>query len=405
MGAEKLEGIKGRCAHQFTAAGEGHRLQDVDGLGDVGHFDPVAAVVKDVEIDCRHQGVTQAVLLIEEAPFGPRLDVVPVAPLIHDQGDLFFRIEAIHDAAVLVDGLLHLEGGAELFEPLLLAKVGCGALLVPVAARDGVVMHGEPLQKAGIDVFQQGGGPGGVAAVGSAGDAHAPGVVVIAAEGGVVVVEPGIVFGIHVAAAAPDLVADTPVFYCPGSGAAVAGAQLGHRAGAFGVDVLHPILEIARGARADVGGEIGLALEQLAEFEKFVGAEAVVFGDIAPVIVEDRRALLGIADAVLPVIDVGEAAARPAQIGDADLEQGGHRFLAKAVDVGDGGVFTDPEAVIDAAAEMLGKVAVDMAADGLGCDLSIDEDFGLGGGREYAAEEQQEDDPESFHVNLLSGNP
>jgi len=54
---------------------------------------------------------------------------------------------------------------------------------------------------------------------------------------------------------------------------------------------------------------------------------------------------------------------------------------------------------------MLGKVAVDMAADGLGCALSIDEDFGLGGGREYAAEEQQEDDPESFSCNLLSGNP
>ena len=52
-----------------------------------------------------------------------------------------------------------------------------------------------------------------------------------------------------------------------------------------------------------------------------MGAEVVVLLDVAPVAVDDRGADLLGTDAVLPVVLVGEAATRPAEIGDGDLSQ------------------------------------------------------------------------------------
>ena len=49
-----------------------------------------------------------------------------------------------------------------------------------------------------------------------------------------------------------------------------------------------------------------------------MGSEAVVFGDTAPEVVHDGRALVGRANAVFPVIIIGEAAAGPPEVGNAD---------------------------------------------------------------------------------------
>ena len=106
--------------------------------------------------------------------------------------------------------------------------------------------------------------------------------------------------------------------------------QVGHRRDGVGGHVLDPLHHLLRGAAADVARDVGVGAELLHEIHELVGAEAVVLDDAAPVGVDHRRALLARADAVLPVVLVGEAAAGPAQHGDVELLQGGDHVVADA---------------------------------------------------------------------------
>ena len=53
------------------------------------------------KLSAGHQRVAQRVLLVEEAGLGAGLDVVPGAPLVHDQADPFLGIGLVHDRRVL----------------------------------------------------------------------------------------------------------------------------------------------------------------------------------------------------------------------------------------------------------------------------------------------------------------
>src|SRR3546814_16002297 len=77
----------------------------------------------------------------------------------------------------------------------------------------------------------------------------------------------------------------------------------------------------------------------------------------------DLRAFFARADAVAPVILVGEAAAGPADDGDVQLFERGHHVAAIAVGVGDFRIGADPDAVVGAAAEILGELALDRGLD------------------------------------------
>src|SRR3546814_17646953 len=81
--------------------------------------------------------------------------------------------------------------------------------------------------------------------------------------------------------------------------------------------------------------DIGIGTELRGVIHELVGAEAVVVGDAAPGIVDPHRAFFARADAVAPVILVGEAAAGPADDGDVQLFERGHHVAAIAVGVGD----------------------------------------------------------------------
>ena len=69
------------------------------------------------------------------------------------------------------------------------------------------------------------------------------------------------------------------------------------------------------------------------------------------------------ADAVAPVVVVGKAAAGPAEVRNVDRLEGVDDVGPHAAGVGDLRFFADPDAVVDAAAEVLGELAVEMAAD------------------------------------------
>ena len=179
------------------------------------------------------------------------------------------------------------------------------------------------------------------------------GLVIGAEVGGVLAAQVGVELGAHVAAAAPGLVADAPVLHVPGLLPAVGPAQVRHGGLPAHVAVLHPVGELLDGAAAHVAGEVGLAPQLAAQLQKLVGAEGVVLRDAAPVGVDDLLAALPGADAVLPVVGVGEAAAGPAQHGDAQGPQGLDHVRSHPVFVGDAGALAHVDAVVDAAAQVL----------------------------------------------------
>ena len=55
------------------------------GLGDVGHFYPVGAVVENIQRHSGDQGIAQGILLIQETALGAGL-LVPLLDLLHEHG-------------------------------------------------------------------------------------------------------------------------------------------------------------------------------------------------------------------------------------------------------------------------------------------------------------------------------
>ena len=173
----------------------------------------------------------------------------------------------------------------------------------------------------------------------------------------------------------PQFSLPTPQYFTrQGSSPAVLAAQVRHGAAPVEGEVLHPLLHLLHGAAAEVAADVGLATQLLAEVEELVAAEVVVLGDAAPVGVDHGGAGPFGADAVHPVVLVGEAAAGPAQVGNPQRPQGLDHVVADAPGVGDRGVLPDPDAAVDAAAEVLGEVAVQVAADGVLAEVGVDDD-------------------------------
>ena len=102
--------------------------------------------------------------------------------------------------------------------------------------------------------------------------------------------------------------------------------------------------------------------------------EAVVFDRAAPVVVHHLRTVFFRADAVHPMIFVGKATARPAQVRDLQVFQGLEHIVPIPLRIGYIGFGTDPEPAIDAGSEVFGELTVDMFADLLVPLLRIDAD-------------------------------
>ena len=180
-------------------------------------------------------------------------------------------------------------------------------------------------------------------------------------------------FRAHVAAAAPVFIAHAEVGELPGLLAAVLAAQLRHGGDAVKRHVLDPLAHLLHGAAAHVAGDIRLAAQLAAQLHELMRAEGIVLHNAAPVRVHHALARFLRADAVLPVILVCKAAARPAQHGNADIPQRLHNVGAHPVHVRNGAVFSHEEAVVDAAAQVLRKVAVDVAVDHSSLSGCVDE--------------------------------
>src|SRR5882724_7611514 len=101
----------------------------------------------------------------------------------------------------------------------------------------------------------------------------------------------------------------------------------------------------------------------------------IVFDDAAPMSVEDRRALFAWADSILPMILIGETTTRPAEHGDFDFLEGSDDIIANPAGVGNRAVLADPNAFVNASAEVLGELAVDIAVDSSAGLVGVNDQF------------------------------
>ena len=305
----------------------------------------------------------------------------------------FFGIVLVHDRGVLPDQAVHLQGVLQDLGVVLLAEAH--RLVGRREAHHGVVVEREavhvvPAPLAALPRLHDRLGPlrePRLAAARPDGDLEHPiGLLLrgveVAREAAVDAQLAQVVLGRHVAAAVPVLVADAEEGDLVGRRAAVGGALLGERRRLRGGQVLQPVGRFLRRARADVDRQVGLAADLLDEVDELVRAERIRLDDAAPVRVERGRSRVQRADAVAPVVLVGEAAAGPAHVGHLEGLERRDDVIADAARVRDRRVGADPDAFVDALAEVLGELAEEVAVEhrtGLG---RIDGD----GGRAAAAD-------------------
>ena len=273
--------------------------------------------------------------------------------------------------------IAHLVAVADDAKIMVFAKTTVGTLAaVPITDGQYVVVERNVIHVfAGI--FEQHLSPVVVKIV--AAGCHAHGVSVIVVEVGVARIlaeHVGVIFGTHIAAAAPRFVADAHEVYFVGFFTTVLLAEVYIGTIVCAGDVFEPIGHIAYRTSSHIHREIGLAAETFAEREKFVCAKRIVLHCAAPEYVFDFGTLVGGANAVSPVVGVGKTAAWPSEYGDLEVFQCVEYVGAVAVGVGDVAVLANPDAVIDAASEVLGKLTVDFGRD-LELFLSVGQEFCL----------------------------
>src|SRR5262249_45655134 len=99
------------------------------------------------------------------------------------------------------------------------------------------------------------------------------------------------------------------------------------------------------------------------EVHEFMRAEGIGFGRLAPGGIEPARSLVGGANAVTPMVAIREAAARPANDRNLDTAQRGDHVGPDAPHVGNGGIGSNPDALINATPKMFDELAINVGID------------------------------------------
>jgi hypothetical protein len=127
-----------------------------------------------------------------------------------------------------------------------------------------------------------------------------------------------------------------------------------------------------------------------------------LFSGTPPQLVLTFTGRLRAADAVAPVVFVGEAAARPAHQRHVQVLQRADHVVAPALGVRDLRFRTDPHAFVDAGAQVLGELAVDVLVDDGAGFGRVDGHAHLRECRKGGKDAEREDGGfECFHLGLL----
>ena len=130
------------------------------------------------------------------------------------------------------------------------------------------------------------------------------------------------------------------------------------------------------GADAYINGNVGT--QHVDQVEEFVGADGI--DRVHTAAVDIAGALILRADAVAPMVGVGEAAARPAHQWHMQLLERANDVIAPALGVGDGRLLADVHALVDAGAEIFGELPVHVFVDDRAGFGGVDADADLAGG-------------------------
>ena len=371
--------VSGR-EHHLLSLGEDHGLQHVHDLGDVGHLQAGGVLLENVQREGRHNGIPHGVLLEQVAGVVSRLHVEPGSPLVQQQGYPALGIVGVHDGLVVAEHLVNLYGFGQGVVVFLGRKVR-GRSLAARPTLAGIVVQRQAVHLGG-GVLHHGAGPVIVVVGGAAGHLEQAVVAVIAGIQGITLVNVGIILGGHVAAAAPRFIAHAQILYFPGLFPAVLGAELGHGT-VLGRHVFHPLGQLFHGAGAHVAADVRLDAQHLAKVQELMGAEGVVLHGAAPVVVHQLGPVFLGADPVHPMVLVGEAAAGPAEHRHFQGLESFQDVGPIAIYIGDGGIRSHPDTFVDAPAQMLGELAVNLGRDyGLVLRGLVHGNFYLGLGQE-----------------------
>src|SRR6266545_777710 len=303
---------------------------------------------------------------------------MPRSPLVHRQLDLVLRVALAHYVPVLCHQRLNPIGTMDQLVPLVIGVFKRVAL----SGRAAVVMQAhrvDLVNLAGSFLYQlreKAAGPAHVARVRPGRDEIEFGSIGWR-PGGEAPKFLGILFRQHVSPAAPRFVADAPITDVERLAFARSRAQVGERRQpGRRVTVLKPFEVGAHRQAADVGSNIGLRVGETAQLHELVRTEPVWLILLWPVFqlfvafrhfvvsvgpeVDAARTFVARSDAVTPVILIGEAAAWPADYSRLDPADILDQLTADAVDVRHFRVFTNPDAVVDDATEVLDKMAIDV---------------------------------------------
>ena len=167
----------------------------------------------------------------------------------------------------------------------------------------------------------------------------------------------------HIAAASPVLIADAEVIHLPGFFSAVLAAQVCHGGYPIKSHILYPLGHLLNSTASHIAIDISLTADLLTQFEELMGTEAVIFRHTAPVGVDHLLAVLLRADTVLPVVFICEASTGPAQHRKLHLLQGCHHIVTHAFGIGDLGILSYIQSLINTSSQMLREIAVKFRID------------------------------------------
>ena len=135
-----LENVVGRSQYHLFSFSQDHRLQNVDNLGYVCHFQTVGVFVEDVERQGSHKGVTHGILLVEVPSDCTGLFVPPCSPFIQHQCYVLVFVIFVHNGAVFADYIFYFTAFTHGPVIVILVELGCRAFTAGPSA-NGVVVE------------------------------------------------------------------------------------------------------------------------------------------------------------------------------------------------------------------------------------------------------------------------
>ena len=290
---------------------QNHGLQHVHDLRNVCHYHAVGIFMEDIERQCGYHGIAHGILLIEVSVDSSWFFIPPCSPFVNEQANPLSWIFLVHNGTVFLDDILDFKTFTQSPVIFIVVEVrGRTFRTVPSAAC--VIVQRYAIH-AIANVVHQHLCPIIVVVAGSRSNLVEIVAVVVATINAISTVKVAIIFGAHVSATSPTLVANAEVFHFPCPVTTVLPTQLCHWRIAVRCHVLYPFCQFLYSTRTNVSADIWFATNQFAEVQELMCTKRIVFNRSTPVVVLHLGTFVARTNTVHPVIFIGKATAWPTQ--------------------------------------------------------------------------------------------